>query len=153
MMLALDEFTIGSLTDAKPLSLVLPRSVYDNTVLVGGTVDQPAYVCLAGEGAYSLIGRNEAHACCGLIVTAVKIEVDPKKVVSHRDRTAGGLIREGTTLAIVSTGIRGFSLRTVPLIEGLADVPLSEAAVFLGWQIVLGEGLAKRVLWSPPAVA
>lgn len=152
-MLALDEFTIGSLADAVPLSLMLPRSIYDFTVLIGGTAEAPVAVCLDERAAYSLFEWNEGHACSGLIVPGVRIEVDPKQVVSRHDRKAGGLIREGTTLAIVSTGVRGFSLHTVALIDGLPEVPLSEAAVFLGWQIVLGEGLAKRVLWSAPAAS
>ncbi|MGA0565553.1 hypothetical protein ACO2RV_24305 [Ancylobacter sp. VNQ12] len=147
-MLALDEFTIGSFTDAKPLSLVLPRSAYDFKVLVAGTHEEPAYVCLDERAPFSLFGQNEALACSGLIVPGVKIELDAGKAVAEHDKTAGSLIRQGTTAAILVAGHRHYyGLRPVTVVDGLAHVGQLAPAVFPEWQIVLGQGPEKRVLW------
>lgn len=147
-MLALDEFIVGSLADAIPLALVLPRSAYECTALVGGTADAPLTVCLDGRAPYSVIQRNEAYNFSGIIIPGVRIEVDPKQVYAPHDKKIGGLVREGTTLDIVCTSVRGFGLSTVRLVQGLPEISHSESVTFLGWQVVLGNGPAKRVLWS-----
>jgi hypothetical protein len=41
-MLAANEFTVGTLANAEPLSLILPRTEYEETALVGHTSDGPA---------------------------------------------------------------------------------------------------------------
>ena len=48
-MLSPSEFTIGKVGIAKPLSLILPTSKYEETLLVGQLNDVPTAVFLSGH--------------------------------------------------------------------------------------------------------
>ncbi len=45
-MLSAQEFTVGTLASAKPLSLMLPRTKSEHAALIAGTDQTPVAICL-----------------------------------------------------------------------------------------------------------
>lgn len=147
-MLAADEFTIGALADAAPLSLILPRNKYEATVLIGRYNDVPAAVFLEGEYAYHYFESADNTSWRGLIIPNVRVEVDETSVSDGG--ALGSLIRKSTTLGVRAKRDRSFDDgTTVTLHEELADAG-DQRAGFQNWQIVIGIDANKRVLWKTP---
>lgn len=145
-MLAAHEFTVGTLSDAGPLSLILPRNKYEATVLIGKFKDVPAAVFLENQYAYHFFECADNTSWSGVIIPNVRVEVDETSVSDSGP--LGSLIRKSTTLSIRAKRDGGFDDgATVVLHDGLADAG-DQRAGFARWQIVIGEGVDKRVLWK-----
>lgn len=145
-MLAAEEFTVGTLGDAAPLSLILPRNKYEGTVLIGKFKELPAAVFLEGQYAFHFFESADNTSWRGLIIPNVRVEVDETSVGDHGD--LGTLIRKSTTLGIRAKRDGGFDDgTTVVLHDGLADTG-DQRASFQNWQIVVGTGMDKRILWK-----
>ncbi|EMS96063.1 hypothetical protein H009_19472 [Agrobacterium tumefaciens str. Cherry 2E-2-2] len=149
-MLAAHEFTVGTFGDARPLSLILPRNKYEATVLIGQFGNAPAAFFLEGQYAFLFFESTGNTDWKGLIVPNVRIEVDETSVFDAASQNAalGSLIRKSTTLGVRAKRERGFDDgATVTLHDGLADTGDLRAG-FQHWQIVIGTGVDKRVLWQ-----
>ncbi len=147
-MLAAHEFTVGPLSSAGPLSLILPRNNFEATVLIGRLQDVPAAVFLEGQYANHFFESADNTSWSGLIIPNVCIEVDETSVSDGGG--LGSLVRKSTTLGIRVKRDRGFDDgATVTLHNGLADAG-DHRATFQKWQIVIGIDANKRVLWRSP---
>jgi hypothetical protein len=143
------EFLAGSLRDAHGLCLILPRTDYEKLILVAPGEPRKA-VFLSGQ--YSYRGFNiEDTNWDGIVVPNIRIEVDLSTPINTNryDVSAGAIVRKAGYLAIVAEieGDYGFvDRRPIPLVNGLPSCGDNLSVGFCKWQIVLGEGQAKRVL-------
>ena len=148
-MLRPDEFTVGALKDTTPLSLLLPRSKYEQPILVGGTEDEPIAVFIGDKHAFHSFACAENDAWKGLIVPNVRIEADPDSLFSDSDGIpVGALVREGDRLLLWGISkASGFPNAVgVELVCNLSPAPEHMRAAFSRWQIVIGEGNAQRTM-------
>ncbi len=79
-MLTASEFTVGSIGQATPLSLVLPRHDHEETILIAQCQSGPAAFFLSERERFKWFessGNNHWH---GLIIPNVRIEVDESSI-------------------------------------------------------------------------
>lgn len=149
-MLSASEFTVGSIGQATPLSLVLPRHEHEETILIALCQSGPAAFFLSERERFKWfesLGNNHWH---GLIIPNVRIEVDETSVFdpSRIEARAGTVIRRGTQLVAQAKGLRAFSgVDPIILEDGLAETS-SGSAGFSRWQVVHGTGRKERILHS-----
>ncbi len=151
-MLAVEEFTCGSLNDAEPLALVLPRTKHEEPILVGGTGQKRVAVFIGEKHSFHSfgydVGGNDHWS--GLIIKGVAIEVDESTVFDPNlgGSPLGALVRQDTRLFVraITDGHFDRGHTVTSLIEGLETVQARHPAAFLRWQIVIGKGIEKRVL-------
>lgn len=151
-MLSANEFFVGALADAPPLSLVLPRNKYEATMLIGSLRGAPAAVFLSGQFAFTAITCVNNHSWKGLIVPNVRVEVDPSSLYNgdHVGGGPGSIIRTDTRLLIRGRNEHSFGENVgVILHEGLTPCAEGYSAGFTDWRVVVGEGQDKRILWRP----
>lgn len=148
-MLKISEFSAGTLSDAKPLSLVLPTGPYGETILVAQADDKRLAVFLSGTNAYRCFEYDQNESYGGIIVPGVEVEVDEASAYSDRsvDAPMGVVVRTGTFLTLDAPKEQSFgqSARQILLSE-LPPVREGQAVGFRRWQITLGHGDEKRVL-------
>ncbi|AAB91759.1 conserved hypothetical 17.4 kDa protein (plasmid) [Sinorhizobium fredii NGR234] len=149
-MLSPSEFTIGTLGSAAPLSLILPRTKYEATMLVGHVDKAPAAVFLSGEFAFHYFPSTDNDSWRGLIVPGVRVEVDETSVFDQGQTMAplGAAIRIDTRLAIRAKSEHSLSGSSALTIHDKLVSAGDLRAGFTRWQIVIGEGQTKRVLWQ-----
>lgn len=151
-MLAANEFTVGTLADAKPLSLILPRKKYEATILVGKNQAGHNAVVLSGQySCYCIDSRNNDN-WSGIIIGDIHIELDEKSVFDalDDDPALGNIVRLDSNLTIIAKQEKSYpNVVSVTLCDDLSPVTRLKAG-FRRWQIVLGEGVDKRVLWRFP---
>lgn len=149
-MLSASEFGVGAFKDASPLSIILPRGVREETVLIGSVGNARAAVFLSGRFTHAYFLTAESDNWHGLIVPDVRIEVDENSVFdSGLGSQLGAIIRADTTLSIRAKAERSAASSSVTLQTGLPSIGDYRAG-FSRWQVVLGKGLSKRVLWPRP---
>jgi hypothetical protein len=152
-MLSGHEFTVGTLSDAKPLSLMLSRGRHEETFLVGQVEGLTAAVFLSGDYKFGVVEGSSASHWSGLLIPNVRIEMDETSLFDPRSTDAknGALVRAGTELAIYAWWERSFGRASkVTLETGLP--PTSDlAAGFSKWQAIIGEGVEKRLLFKVDA--
>jgi hypothetical protein len=146
-MLKPEEIFVGSLNDAEPLSLMLPRCGGEPTILIGGAGDQKTAFFLDGDHKFNGFKCNGNTAYEGLIVIGVSIEVDEGSAFdqSRADAQLGSLIRKDDVLGMFMR-IPNVGTRVVPLITGLAKARERHSAGFNRWTVGLGHGQDRRVL-------
>lgn len=153
-MLLADEFSVGPLADAVPLTLMLPRTQYEHHFLIGGAQDDPVAVCFAESYKYRAFhcAGNDAHK--GMLIPNVRIEVDPESVLdaTNYDVPLGAIVRLGTTLGVMShvdgQGFAGYSAQVVPLVFGLDPARDGYGVGFRRWAVTLGNGENRRILFE-----
>jgi len=152
-MLSANEFTVGSIGQATPLSLVLPRHEHEETILIGK--------CLGGTAAFFLgdrerfkwfesSGNNHWH---GLIIPNVRIEVDEASIFDpgRTEAKPGTVIRHGTQLIAKAKSLTASrDLDPIILEDGLTETS-QEHAGFFRWQVVVGFDSNRRVLHAVSA--
>lgn len=147
-MLAAKEFTVGTLADAKPLSLVLPRKPHEGAFLVGRTEQGPAAVCLDGSREYYFFMCSEIENRRGLLIPNVGVEIDETSLFDPQYASAklGTIVRLDTRLVVCAGHPTAFGDPFGVILE--SDLPPTHdlSAGFSRWQIVIGEGPDKRVL-------
>lgn len=151
-MISPDKFTVGTLGSAVPLSLILPRTQREGTAIIGIIHAAPAAVFLTGQHAYQCIPSGGNDYWRGLIIPDVRIEVDETSVFDPDmvDPVFGSVVRSDTRLTVTARTQNTFRESTaITLQENLASAGDLRAA-FMKWQVVIGEGADKRVLWSMP---
>lgn len=148
-MLSATEFTAGALADAKPLSLMLPRTKYESTVLVGSLQDKPAAVVLDGGSPFIFFPSSENFSWRGLIIPDVMIEVDQESLFDPQSTTPrlGDIVRTSTQLAVCGKADGHFGRQgRVLLHDGLLPAGSEQSAGFSRWCVVIGAGADKRTL-------
>lgn len=149
-MLSPSEFTVGKIGAAKPLSLILPTSKYEETILVGQFNEVAVAVFLSGQHKSQFFESEGNERWGGLIIPSVRVEIDETSFVDAYSADAPPLsvIRTDKRLAVVTKTERSFghSMQVV-LHDDLMSAGEFQAA-FTNWQIVLGEGQNKRIMWS-----
>ena len=152
MLLRPSEFRVGTFAQAgeEGLTLMLPRSRYDQTMLIIGKGEAQRAVFLA-EHEYEAFACADNDALKGILIPGVGIEIDRRSMFnpSDEDLRSGMLVREADALKIVVSMRDDYRItrnQKISLLEGLSPCRDREAAAFRKWQIVLGEGDDKRVL-------
>lgn len=151
-MLSADEFAVGTLAEAAPGTLVLPRTKYEATFLVGDR-SGPIAMFLDGNHQFASFPCKDAENWKGLLVPNVELIVDQTSLFDpDNDRAPlGSVVRGGGYLAITAKfGDRyGFhdAIR-INLRDDLPNSPSGLKAGFLRWQLVLGSGQERRVLFE-----
>lgn len=149
-MLSTSAFTIGSIGQAKPLTLVLPRNAYEETILIGQCTTGPAALFQSGTNQFDWFESASNGSWHGLLIPDVYIEIDEKSIFDPRqlESKPGTVVRKGTQLIAQANQNSGRSFRKLaPVVLENGLPPISEEEVgFLRWQIVLGSGREKRVL-------
>ncbi|SNT10040.1 MULTISPECIES: hypothetical protein [unclassified Azospirillum] len=144
------EFFSGSLDDVNGLCLVMPRDQHEEFILaVPGNPRTAIY--LDGETKFQGFTYTSNDDWQGLIIPGVRIEVDVTSTFNADSGRAplGAVIRRVDYLAVAvllkQSGVFGRQIN-VPVASGLQPCAQGCAVGFRKWQIVLGEGQAKRVL-------
>jgi len=154
-LLSPSEFTVGKVGSAKALSLVLPTSKYEETILVGQIVEAATAVFLSGAHKSQFFECEGNETWGGVIIPDVRIEVDETSLVdsARSDAPPLSVIRTDTRLLLAAKTERSFGRLThVTLHDNLA--PAGEfRAEFAKWQVVVGEGQNTRVVWSTTDVS
>lgn len=149
-MLKLSEFSVEILAAVKPLSLVLARSADEGNFLVGGTQEQPILFKLDGEHSFAGWPTNSDYDDAGLVIPAIEIEVDQTSIIDTNGSIPFGAIsRRGQSLSLYARNNNSPRPVLVAVLNGtLPPVSAQQSVTFGRWQIVLGAGLDKRVLWT-----
>lgn len=154
-MLKPSECFPGYVENAEPLTLILPRTSYEEKALTF-TADSKKFALFLSGGAdqvFRFMERNGDHDWRGLLVPNVEIELDETSLfdVDGHYPPLGSLVRHGDKLSVqtIALGNR-FSPYggQFPIMSELPSISPTEKACFTKWQIVLGEGQEKRVLHS-----
>ena len=151
-MLSPNEFTIGSFESAAPSSLVLPRTEHETAAIIGELEGEPTAILLAGQFAFHFISCAGNNNWQGLIIPGVRVEVDEASLFDPDYSTSalGSVVRSDTRLVIRAKEER--AVRQMTAITLQDDLPPAGnlKAAFTKWQIVIGAGSEKRVLWHTP---
>lgn len=149
-MLAASEFSVGTIGDATPLTLILPRKDYEPIALVGRATKNgnPAVFFLDDRDRFKWFECTENQHWSGIQIPGVQIEVDETSVFDpeHKWPKPGCVVRQSTQLVAIAESSTFYLSRgtdAVVLVEDLA--PSSQKAAFSRWQISLGEGNQKRI--------
>lgn len=150
-MLSPNEFSLGTLADAKPLALMVTSSSSNETFLIGGDGEQRNAVFLDGEHRFSSFECSTATNWRGMLILGVSLEVDEKSLIDQNrsDIPLGALIREAGVLGILASvqHSHGFKHNSqVRLIDGLPSHGGDQQLAFAKWQVVIGTGIDKRPL-------
>lgn len=150
-MLSAHEFTVGTLADAGPLSLILPQRTYDEVILVSKE-QEGANAVILSSGLFVCLKSRENYNRSGIIIGNVRIEVDEQRCFDTYSGVPvpGAIVRLKSEIAIAARWTENRVASTfVTLYDGLPPVENLKAG-FRRWQVVIGEGQDKRVLWRFP---
>lgn len=143
---------VGKLNEAQPgLSLVLPRTKYEQTLLLRDEDGHKTAVFIDGHYDFGSFEYDENSDWAGIIISNVRIELDEASVFdpSESHPPLGAVVREGETLNIVaSMQDRRFGNRRTRIVlkSELPRCPDHHAAGFSKWQVVIGENDNKQIL-------
>lgn len=151
-MLTAREFTVGTLAEALPGTLVLPRTKYESTFLVGER-GGPIAMFLDGDYRFSSFPTKDVNNWKGVLIPGVELIVDHASLFDPDDERAplGSVVRGGTYLAITAKSGDRYGFQDAIRINLRDDLPKSPSEVkagFLHWQLVLGSGQERRVLFE-----
>lgn len=147
-MLSAKEFTIGTLADAKPGTLVLPKDQEGSAFMIGEINGEACAIFLSGKYVFEGFLSAKVEDYSGIIIPNVSIEIDETSAIDPRAIPAvlGTVIRTKSTLGIRAKLDDFSSRRTIVSWEtNLPEIQNQEAS-FARWQMVLGTGQTKRVL-------
>lgn len=146
-MLRANELSVGSVSDASPLTLVLPRNQYEHLVLVGSGASGTAAIVLSEESKFYWLNAPDCTGWRGILVPNVRIELDETSIFypDYNTPIPGSLVRKECQL-LAHAASDSFLTNTIILEDDLPATAAGAAAGFFNWQIVLGSGQEKRVL-------
>lgn len=147
-MFSATDFHVGSLVDAQPLSLLLPRSAREEPMLVASYSSIATAVFLTGEYRFRFFPCEGNTHWAGLIVPSVRLEVDFDSVFSLQDRNpgAGDVVRVGPELTLMGLAESGRHLKSIVVESALPNA--AESAGFASWRIVQGEPGHENVMFE-----
>lgn len=153
-MLAPHEFTVGPISTADGMTLVLARSKYETAMLITAATETRTAVILEGEFRFASLQSTGNTNWSGILVANVSLEIDETSVIAlDGGRPPGALIRKQTQLFIVTQDRPGGRSILIPLVVGLPPSHENESAGFTRWRVMIGEGLARRELRAIDATA
>lgn len=149
-MLSAREFTVGSIAQASPLSLVLPRNSYEETILIAQGPSGPAAFFLSERAQFNWFESTGNEHWHGLIIPDIRIEIDERSIFDpHRVQPKLGTVVRRENQLIVQAKAKAFSSFPEPIVLENDLPPASTAgAGFFRWQVVLGAAQDKRVLYE-----
>ncbi|HGM6729852.1 TPA: hypothetical protein ACKQBZ_000909 [Stenotrophomonas maltophilia] len=148
-MISTNDFSVGSASSCTHLSLILPRHDSETAMLIGTSpAGKIAAFILTGSHQFAWFEAEGANRWTGLVFAGVRIEVDETSVFSAEYSRAvpGNLVREGTTLAVRAKA-QSFGGSDSVVLESNLPSTGDLSTGFSKWQIVLGSGSEKRVLY------
>lgn len=149
-MLRVGQFSVGSVATTSGLTLVLPRTKYEYTILVAGGAGERMAVLLEGNDPFVAFSAENNCRFAGILIPEVDIEMDLQSAYEVRqfDIRPGTMVRSGSTLSIATSppGSRGWGVAATTLISGLPELPENQSVGFLSWRIVLGSGVDRQIL-------
>jgi hypothetical protein len=151
------EFTVGALTGAPHMSLVIPHDEHSGCFFPLRLEGRGTFaVFLTGEDRFRFFhyGRpddeEDAHFLKGIVISQIAIELDETSAYDpdSGNRALGSLIRTQERLEIIvrSARERVGQTMSLPIITELPGCEAGARAAFTRWRIVLGEGQEKREL-------
>lgn len=149
-MLDASEFSAGALGYARGLCFIAPRNGNEAPILVAPGNPQSA-IFLAGHEPYMGFPYENNEYWKGIIIPNIRIELDFSSLVNldYEFAPRGAMVRHGKCLSIAA--IMENSWRDDGLISLIHELSPCQEKISVGfrkWQIVLGEGQAKRILWT-----
>lgn len=145
-MLAPHEFLVGPLALASGITLLLRRDARDASFLVTSAPGEPTAIFLDGQHRFSYMPSAGNDDWTGVLVPNVAIEIDETSILDASEgQPLGVLVRKHTRLSIQAHDPHR-SLSTIAIVADLPACHENESAAFARWQIVVGDGLSKRVL-------
>lgn len=148
-MLAADEFFVGSVRDAKGLTLMRPRGPHEYSTLVSEASGKLMAVFLGGQFSFTSFdigrGRDDWN---GILIPNVRIEIDECVTEAEGYLPVGALIRKDTGLYIATKSDRGIRAPDLALVANLPACAEGMSAGFSKWRVVIGEEPNLRELMS-----
>ena len=149
----------GLLSAAKPMSLVLPTSNDGNRFLIATHNGMPHAICL---DELHQLGRFHSFPCNddhnfwgGLHIPGIRIELDEASLNEAQGRFVprGAMLRteDRLELRVQLERHQNVSVAFIIVADGLPACAPNQSACFLKWQVVIGKGQDKRVLWQVDA--
>lgn len=147
-MLSPNEFGAGTLSEAKPLSLILPYTKYGEALIVCTFEEKPYAIFLSGQFLYHGISSYDNKNYSGIIISSISIEVDEQSAydINYYYPRAGTVIRENDELLIGFNVERATRPHKAVLISGLPNC--TGKVWFTRCQIKFGCMDTKRILFS-----
>jgi len=156
-MLSPAEFTVGALTGAPHMSLVIPHDKRSGCFLPLRLEGRGTFaVFLTGKDRFRFFhygkpdDEEDAYFLKGIVISQIAIELDETSAYDpdSGNRALGSLIRTQDRLEIVVRSARERVGQTMclPIITELPGCETGARAAFTRWRIVLGEGQEKREL-------
>ena len=150
-MLSPSDFSVGSFPEAEGLTLMLPRTQHEEPILIADASGVKVAIYL-GKHKYDACPCGDSHGWNGLLIADVSIELDETSLFDpgRDDAPLGALVREGVSLNMIAKIIDNHHIQRaqpITIIAGLPPCRERESAGFTKWQIVLGEGEEKKVLF------
>jgi hypothetical protein len=150
-MLSPHEFSVGYIGDIDQLTLVLPINDYDRSCLVTLATGKPTAIVVDERDSFISFACDNNKSWKGMLVPNIAIELDEKATFDSVGWSPplGMLVRRIDGL-FISAKLEGTFVRStlVPILTGLLPSQPNLEVGFKKWQIVIGEGLAKRTLMT-----
>ncbi len=149
-MITTGEFHVASASSCTPLSLLLPRRHLDEPLLIGNSPSgKSACLVLSGHRQFSWFESEGADGWIGLAYPSVRIEMDETSVFSpdYTQVALGNLIQKGTCLAVCAKS-HEFRGQNFVIVEDNLPSTGEISVGFTRWQVVLGHGPEKNVLFK-----
>ena len=147
-MLRPHEISAGYLEDADDLSLMLPRSQYEDAFLLSPQADGKMAIFLGERFPFRSFECTGNTHWEGMIIRGVSIEVDESSATQINGLPCGSLARRGTSLDILAMVDDGHfkQARFVPVMAGLSPMREGMAVGFTRWTVAIGTGDDRREL-------
>lgn len=149
VMLRADQFTAGSISDASPLSILMPRAKHEETILIARYKEKSAALFLSGPDQFRFFNSEGNTAWNGLIIPNVSIEVDLASVFNPNETglRPGTLVRQESSLFCCAIADSLTHTKSVLIEDGLAPAS-DQSAAFSKWAVVIGQANNKQVLFE-----
>ena len=151
-MIKPSECLVGKLEDASILTFLMPRTSDEETFLIVPEERLQSAIFLGRNHKYKSFDCTNNTTWQGLLIPNVCIELDEDSLFDPGSGNVpiGSLVRVDNCLRIC---VRPLESRMVlksyiTIINDLSPCAIGYSAGFRKWQIVLGEGLEKRILWQ-----
>ncbi|MBJ3777833.1 hypothetical protein [Acuticoccus mangrovi] len=146
-MLMLDEFSVSTLTGMELKCLILPYTEHGIVAISGKRDGKKVFVALSGEVQFRILRSNSTRE--GIVVPNVSFRVDPKTAndYAYVSNSLGSVVRHDTNLSISAKRETDFGEELIVIEENLPSIGSHEVA-FSGWNIILGDAVLNKVLWS-----
>jgi hypothetical protein len=148
-MLAPDEFFVGSVRDARGLTLLRARGPYEYSMLVSEASGKLMAVFLDGQFSFTSFACDGSSADWnGVLVPNVRIEIDESVIDSEGYSPVGALVRKDICLYIATRNDRRIRTPDIALVTNLPPCAEGMTAAFLKWRVVIGQGHDTRELMA-----